>query len=66
MMPSYYVTVANKAGDMRRIGPLFSPSASDAEKDAKQEMKRGEKVIDVASVGDKPTVMRKKMEDVDA
>lgn len=65
-MPSYYVTVRNRLGEIRKIGPLFCPSAGDAEKDAKAEMSKSEKVIDVGSAEENSPYQRKRVEDPDA
>jgi hypothetical protein len=65
-MPNYYVTVKNRMGDIRKIGPLFCPSAGDAEREAKAEMTKSEKVIDVGGADENCPYNRKKLEDVDA
>ena len=49
MSADYVVVVESKRSGMREIGPIFAPSAWDAEQDARKRMKRGEVVIDVFS-----------------
>jgi hypothetical protein len=46
-MPDYYVTFEGPRGGVRQIGPIFAPSANDAELMAKLRRKGKEEIIDI-------------------
>lgn len=48
-MPGDYTFTVRLRDNVRRIGPIFAPSAGDAEQEVKSKMHRGEHIIDVFS-----------------
>lgn len=69
-MPDYFVTILKRGKkETRQIGPLFVPSVSDAEAEARKTMVRGERILGVdtaATSDDSYKNTRRSSDDTDA